>query len=199
MNDPLRPITGPSPGAGAPPYSPPPTYRGGGAKNQYGETFGFQMRETWPPGVADRRPLLDTVRAESLWRVTVTGDVVIYARWGTSGTHELEVHTPIDVTFPGFAGIEVAPRVEQHEDTVEALVSATPVWGGAKEVMRSMVDAVGGARDLAPEAYWLRAIHAGGANVLIRGILVVVPFLGEVELLYPSSLQTGIAIVEYLA
>ena len=199
MNNRQTPFTGPTPGVTAPPYSPPPAHRGGGVYNQYGQTFGTQTVETWVPGAADRRPLLDMVRAESLWRVSVTGDVVVYARWGTSGTHELELHTPIDATFPGFASLEVAPRVEQHEDAVSALVSATPVWGGAKEVMRRMVDAVGTAQDLAPEACWLRAIHPAGANVLLRGILVVLPFLGEVELLYPSSLQTGIAIVEYLA
>lgn len=195
----MRYPTGGSPGVTQPPYSPPAAIPGGGLRNNYGRVFGTQTVEHWDPGVSDRRPILDMVRSESLWRVSVTGDVVIYARWGTSGTHELTLHTPIDCTFPGFASLDVAPRDEAHEGTVQALVSATPVWGAGHEVMRSLVDAVGSAVALPPEAQKLRVIHAAGANVFIRGILVTVPFLQEVELLYPSSLQTGIAIVEYLA
>lgn len=196
---PLMPYTGPSPGTGAPPNSPPPVHPGGGVQNNYGQTWGTQAVLTWAPGEADRRPVLDMVRAASLWRVSAIGDVRVFARWGTSGTHELELHTPIDCTFPGFCSLEAGPRVEQHEDIVQAIISATPVWGAGREEMRALVDATAGAIALAPEACRLRAISAGGCAVTIRTIAVAVPLLGEVELLAPSVLTSGVAIVEYMA
>jgi hypothetical protein len=188
------PVTGPSPGAGAPPNSPPPAEGTPVFQDRgNGPIFGTQQRLRWAIGESDRRPLCDAVRADSLWRVSVIGDVDVFVMYGTSGAASLQLAAPVQGAMPGFLGLEAAPRDPNSETT--AIVTLAPVLDAGTQALRAVHDAAGGAVALPNAAKSFQAYTA--ATLLVRGIAVAVPALQVVNLVSGSVLLTGSGVAEY--
>lgn len=196
MSDsPLYTSTGPSPGASAPPYSPAPprwaTQEMPGA--HVGPSYGIQQRVRWAAGESDRRPLGDIIRADSMWRVSVIGDVDVWLRYGSSGGTELLLAAPLEGAFAGFVGVEAEPREPQTETL--AIITIAPVSAGGRQTLRSLVDSTPGAVALPVSGARYRALQA--STLTVRGVAVVVPALAECDLLSGSVLLTGVGVVEH--
>lgn len=195
MSSTVLPYTGPSPGAGAPPNSPEPdpALRQVFANRSDGPIYGTQARERWAAGESDRRPIADAIRAESLWRVSVIGDVDVFIRYGTSGGSELELAAPVQGAFAGFVGVEAQPRSDETETT--AVVTIAPVLDAGLQSLRALSDATAGAVALHPAAKRFQALTA--STLTIRGVAVVVPALSEVSLVSGSVHTGGVGVVEH--
>ena len=194
----------PSPGSAAMPHSPAPLYPGWGQdEKNLGPTYGQQQRETWNfvngVGETDRRPVLDSRRATSLWRVTILGDVNVFLRYGTAGQNRLELAAPVEGAFPGFVEAEAEPRVAPTAgNPVEAVVTLTPATASGRPSLRSLVDAGGGAVTLPNAAAFYTALTASTLTVrTIAGIAV--PVLSTVPVLSGSVVTAGSGIVEFEA
>lgn len=161
-----------------------------------GEIFGTQSIATWAAGDTAGAPfqILDTVRAESLWLVVVTGPVLIDLNWGTKATRTLRgIRAPARFTIPGQFNLQVRPLVlPVPAGGVEAIASLTPVYGCCRADMRIFIDTAGPLPDDAAEF-----VALAPSVVTIGALPVAVPTLGRVALIAGSVLTSGAGYLEF--
>ena len=100
------------------------------------QPVGEQYSAAWQAGEVDQRPLLDIVRADCLWRVTVVGAVSLAITYGTRGTIRLSgVLAPFSADLPGSVTVLATPL----RAGASAVVTCSPVSGSSDPVARVVV------------------------------------------------------------
>lgn len=165
----------------------------GGMNNAaMGKTHGSQCTAAWVAGEGDSRPLLDVVRAEHLWRISVVGDVDCDISYGTGGTTTLRgIAAPIVASFPGAVSVRATPR--DSSTATSAIICCSPNDSGGGGQLRRLLDAPG---PIDVQANEFTALVA--STVDVRGtVSAVAP--GETIPVLSGSVLTAGAGIENLA
>lgn len=166
-----------------------------GSVGNTGEVYGGQVRAIWTPGQHDGRKVLNLLKAEYVWRISVFGRVLLELQYGTLGTRTIpNLRTPLVMTVPGQVTIFAQPL--DDEGTV-CSVTATKASAGARAICRQLVGADAGAVDLHEDGADFFALVA--SSLTISGVVTAVPACTVVPLVAGSSLTSGGGFVEYEA
>lgn len=168
----------------------PPAFGGGQSSNA--DSYGFQSKETWEPGNTDERPVLSCMAHDAgAWRVTIVGDLIVKAIWGSLGTRNLvQMDAPVIATFPGKVDIFVRPRTG---DGASALVTVAPAYSGEQRDFRRLV--AGPNLPIPADFAVYRALTASVVDV--RGTAVAVAALATLPLVSGSVLTSGTGYLEF--
>jgi hypothetical protein len=180
-----------------PPISPPPA--NAPHSGSVGEAHGLQSKRIWVAGAVDERQIIDAVRALSLWRVSVFGDVLVRVDYGTGmkGGNFVALRTPLVMTIPGQAQLYAQPRDPEHTGVI-CKVTITPATAGARSQARKVLNAgAGPALAFDDDAVSFFALTASALT--ISGLAVAVPALSAVPLVQGSVLNTGSGFQEFEA
>lgn len=159
------------------------------------ETLGIQSRETWLPGETDERPVIDAQLNESgAWRVSVVGDLVLSASWGSKTSKALtNMDAPCMAVFPGQVTITARPRTSGG---ATCLTTLAPAWTGYLTDFRRLTVHPGGG-PVPLEEIWSHYQALTASVVDVRGTNVNVPALSRLPLISGSSLVSGAGYLEY--
>jgi hypothetical protein len=162
-----------------------------GTDNTPPRVYGIQTAQVWEIGQSGARSLLDTVPNCWLWRLSVTGDVVITLTWGTRATRTLTLDAPLVADLPGNVAVVVAPRVSPAAAKVTALCTLTEVRAASSSsVLRRFVPAPGGAgAALHDDA--ARFVALAASSVTIRGVAVALVAGQSIPLVSGSTLDAA--------
>lgn len=183
-----------------PPQPSPPVSPPGQPQAPPGETgviYGTQQEAIWKPGALDERQVLDLLKCNALWRVSVFGRAVLLRiNYGTLATRQIaNLRTPLVMHFPGQVTITAQPIDDLG---TSCTVTATQATGGARSVARQMVATVAPTDlDLNPDGVDFFAITA--CSLSIAGTVVAVPAFTIAPLVAGSQLLDGSGFVEYEA
>lgn len=161
-----------------------------------GPKYGIQAFQQWNVGETDERGILDTIRADFVWRISIVGHVLATIEYGTSHNRELlKLQGPVVIAVPGQAVVRVVPFDGNGATCTVTLTKAT---GSALAQARNIVNAGTGAVALDPAA--VRYVALTASTLTISGITpVAVPALSSVPLVASSSLLTGSGFQEFEA
>ncbi len=179
------------------PVSPPGfSVPSGAPVGDMGKSYGIHQFSVWAAGETDVRQVLDVRRAESLWRVSIFGRLLLTINYGTVHNREiLQLQAPLVITFPGQLTVNAQPLDDEGAQCVVTLTQATA--GGASQARKS-VDSTGGTVALDEGA--VRYVALTASTLTISGITpVAVPALSTVPLVSGSVLLTGSGFQEFEA
>lgn len=159
------------------------TFPEGLARSAPGNPYGAQQSETWLANDQSPRPLLDLQPNGELWRIHVTGDLLVEIVWGTSSSRKIQVDAPVIADLPGNVTVTATPRLTTG---TTGKVSATQVSGAGPQVLRRFVGTPGATLPEDAESY----IAATASVVTIRAIAVNLA-AGESVPLVPGSVHTS--------
>lgn len=178
---------------------PPGSQPSGGSGAGY--VHGIGQSQTWKAGESDSRPVLDTVRADCLWRVEVFGtNVTLTVTWGTIKQIQLnDVQCPFAMSMPGQCTIYAKPvKVDGLYVGGEVLCAVTPVSSPGTQFARVLVS---GAQPLPREAMRFTSLVAGSTVLLGSSAFgpVTVDKFETVDLIAGSKLTNGTGYLEFEA
>ncbi len=160
-----------------------------------GPQYGTQQSATWAPGDIKPRDLIDTLKAESLWRFSIFGAVLVNISYGTSKNHPIvDLMAPVVMTIPGQFVATVRPRSDAGAVAVVTLTEAT---AGAISQARKVV--VRGGADVALDEGAVRYFALTASTLTIGGVAAVVPANVSVPLVAGSVLTAGSGFQEFEA
>lgn len=159
------------------------------------ETLGLQARQEWNAGETDERPVVDAQLNESgAWRVSVVGDLVLSATWGSRANKFLvNMDAPCMAVFPGQVTITARPRTSGG---ATCLTTLAPAWTGYLTDFRRLTVHPGGG-PVPLEEIWSHYQALTASVVDVRGTNVNVPALSRLPLISGSSLVSGAGYLEY--
>jgi hypothetical protein len=159
------------------------------------DTLGLQAREEWAAGETEGRPVVDAqLNTSGAWRVSIVGDVVLSAKWGSKGTkHLTNMDAPLMGVFPGQVSITAAPRTS---DGASCIVTLAPAWTGYLTDFRRFIVHPGGA-PTPLEPVWSHYQALTASVIDVRGTAVAVPALSRMPLVSGSSHVSGAGYLEY--
>jgi hypothetical protein len=158
-------------------------------------SLALQASEEWLAGQTDQRQLVDAVLNDAgAWRVSIVGDVVISATWGSKGTRKLvQMDAPLIASFPGQVTITAVPRTSAG---ARAVATLAPSWTGyLTDFRRLLVHPGGAAIPFEPDWSHYHALTASVVNV--RATAVAVPALSRIPLISGSELVSGAGYLEF--
>lgn len=179
-----------------PPVSMPAEQQPRGAVGNTGPIYGTQRSKTWQPGERNTpAAMLDLLKTEYLWRISVFGNVLVSVTYGTQATRQIALlRTPLIMTLPG----QVTVTVQALDQTgTECTATATMASAGARAIARQLISADAGAVAVNEDAVDFFALVNSTLNV--SSVAVVVPALSVVPLVAGSVLTSGSGLVEYEA
>lgn len=160
-----------------------------------GAEYGIQQFKVWAPGNTVPEQVLDTRRADALWRVSAFGNVLLTLGYGTTKRRAIvDLQAPLVMTVPGQLTLTARPRDNQGATCVVTLTEAT---AGSISNARKFV--VRGGADVALDDGALRYFALTNSTLTISGAAVVVPALAIVPLVVGSVLTGGSGFQEFEA
>jgi hypothetical protein len=167
---------------------------------QLGKRHGTQARASWRTGDSARKQVIDSVLAESLWRISIEGIgglVLIDIEYGTSARRQIrDIQSPMVLAVPGIVQIYVRPDNPGHEG-MECRVTLTPATASGIAHCRKIADA--GVAPVPLDDGAVRFVALSACAVEISGTAVAVPTLGTVPLIQGSILNSGRGYQEFEA
>lgn len=160
-----------------------------------GPQYGIQQAHKWALNDVRSIQVLDTLKTESLWRISVFGRVFVSILYGTSRARTItDLMAPVVITVPGQALVTVRPRDNQGTTCIVNLTKAT---AGALAIARKYVDDSGGSIAFDPDA--VRFFSLAASSLTIAGVVVAVPAFTTVPLVAGSGLISGSGFQEFEA
>jgi len=181
---------------GAPVSVPGGSAPAGAPVGNMGPQYGIQQSATWAAGDAKPRQLIDSRKADSLWRFSIFGAVLVTISYGTSKNRPItNLLAPVVMTIPGQFTATVVP-VDTDAGAV-AVVTLTEATAGAISQARKV--AVRGGADVALDEGAVRYFALTASMLTIGGVATVVPALSSVPLVAGSVLTAGSGFQEFEA
>lgn len=166
-----------------------------GVVGNSGPQYGTQQSHVWRNGETNAVQVLDTIRAEALWRISVFGRVLVTILYGTSKARSItDLQAPVVITVPGQALVTVRPRDDQGTSCIVTLTKAT---AGALANARKFIDDSAGSLAFDEGAVRFYALEA--SSLLVAGLAVAVPAFTSVPLVAGSGLVSGSGFQEFEA
>lgn len=159
-----------------------------------GDRYGLQTRGAWLPGDVSRKQVIDSLLAVSLWRVSVSGPVLLDITYGTSAQRSLvDIEAPLVFTVPGMVQVYARPSDVDHEG-VQCRVTLTPATAGGFSQCRKLATSPATLDDAA-----VRFTALVASTLTISGVVTVVPALSTVPLTAGALLTAGSGFQEFEA
>lgn len=157
-----------------------------------GTPYGWQQARTIAAGDATEYHVIDAgVNAESFWRFSVFGRVLVRVVYGTSKTRELvDLQAPVVMAVPGKAAVYV--RSADDENAVEFSVTLTKAFSCCLSQARRLVNV---ASSLSDDA--VRFVALAATTLTVGGQAVSLTAGQSVPLVAPSSLTAGAGFEEF--
>ena len=157
------------------------------------DSYGMQSKRTWDADDRDPKSLIDSMRAEFLWRLTAHGQNVQFSlTYGTKATRTLErILLPLEAAIPGQVNL-TAFKVDP-EQSAECVVTFTAIGSSGAQSVRTFAEP----GPLPSSAKAFTALTA--STLVVAGIAGVVVVTGQtLPLISPTSVTTGVGIVEHV-
>ena len=169
-------------GVSAPPHIPSP------GRNDR-TASGLQAIGEWEAGESQAIPLLDATRAESLWRVSVFGDVEIELIYGTRATIRLIAVAPFVSDVPGQLTLSARP-IDPTTQT-RAFATLTPSGAPGLAIARQVIPGPQSLPEAAANYFALTA-----STVTVGGVALPVAVGQWIPVVAGSVLAAGSGLVE---
>jgi|SRR6187551_610461 len=160
-----------------------------------GAQYGIQQSATWAAGDVVPRQLVDTRKADSLWRFSIFGAVLVTISYGTSKNRPIvALQAPVVLTIPGQFTATVQPLNAEGATAVVTLTEATA--GGISQARKVVTR---GGADVALDDGAVRYFALTVSALTISGVATAVPALSSVPLVAGSVLTAGSGFQEFEA
>lgn len=153
--------------------------------------YGIQSRRTWTAADIEPKELIDALRSEFVWRVSVVGlNLQLALQYGTQGTIVIAgLRLPFEAYIPGQVSL-IGSKVDPAQPA-SAIITLTAATGG-RPVVRQFIPAP---QALPENAHLFTALAASTLTVAgIAGIAVAAG--ATLNLISPSSVTAGAGIVD---
>jgi len=160
-----------------------------------GAQYGIQQSALWPAGDVVPRQLVDARKADSLWRCSIFGGVLVTISYGTSKNRPIvDLLAPVVLTIPGQFTATARPLTDEGAIAVVTLTEATA--GGISQARKIVVR---GGADVALDDGAVRYFALTASTLTIGGVAAVVPACSSVPLVAGSVLTAGSGFQEFEA
>lgn len=167
--------------------SPPPAIPSPGRNDR--AASGLQAIGEWEAGESQVIPLIDATRAESLWRVSVFGEVEIELVYGTRATIRLTAIAPFVSDVPGQLTLSAWPLDPATQ--TRALATLTPSGAPGLAFARQVIPGPQALPEAAANYFALTA-----SNVTVAGATLPVAVGQWIPVVAGSVLVSGSGLIE---